>query len=75
MGKGQIQLRQNEKNPHEANLLQLNCDRAHQFLGWYPRWNVDRTLKETALWYKKVIDGEDVESITKSQIQEYFNNK
>ena len=33
---------------HEANLLQLNCDLAHQELGWKPRWNVKKTLNTTA---------------------------
>jgi CDP-glucose 4,6-dehydratase len=74
MGKGEIQVSQKDNKLHEANLLQLNCDRAHQFLGWYPRWDVEKTLAETALWYKKVYDGEVVESVTKSQINEYFKD-
>lgn len=57
---------------HEAGLLQLNCDKAHQLLNWYPRWSTEKTLMETAGWYKRVKAGEDVTSITRSQLKDYF---
>lgn len=57
---------------HEAQLLQLNCDKAHQLLGWHPRWSIDRTLTATAEWYKGVMDGHSAESMTRAHIYEYF---
>jgi CDP-glucose 4,6-dehydratase len=57
---------------HEARLLQLNCDKAHQLLGWYPRWSVDKTLAATAEWYKAVLEGAKAEAVTRSQIRDYF---
>ena len=57
---------------HEAQLLQLNCDKAHQVLGWQPRWIFDQTLTMTADWYKRVIAGEEAKIVTHSQIVEYF---
>ena len=54
-------------------LLQLNCDKSHQILKWEPRWNVEETLKHTSEWYKKVLDGESAEHMTKLQIDKYFN--
>jgi CDP-glucose 4,6-dehydratase len=57
---------------HEAQLLQLNCDKAHQFLGWHPRWDVERTLAATADWYQRVMSGEDTKIVTSRQIREFF---
>ncbi|MCW7471386.1 CDP-glucose 4,6-dehydratase [Leptospira kanakyensis] len=72
-GKGEISIIQDSSNLHEANLLQLNCDKAHQYLGWYPRWDVDTTLRNTAFWYKRVLEGENAEVVTKEQIHEFFD--
>lgn len=72
LGRGSIEIVESESKFHEAGLLQLNCDKAHQLLGWYPRWNPELTFKATALWYKMIIDGNDAENITRSQIHEFF---
>jgi CDP-glucose 4,6-dehydratase len=72
LGKGFIEIDKSESQAHEARLLQLNCDKAHQLLGWYPRWDADQTLKATALWYKIVMSGGNAEKITRSQIYEFF---
>jgi CDP-glucose 4,6-dehydratase len=72
MGHGQIAIHEPTPSQHEANLLQLNCDKAAQILGWRPRWNVDQTLAATAEWYKVYFEGHDVTSITRSQILRYF---
>ena len=57
---------------HEARLLQLNCDKAHQLLGWYPRWHAEQTLEATAVWYKTIMNGGNAEQITRAQIHEFF---
>jgi CDP-glucose 4,6-dehydratase len=72
LGKGSIEIEEALGQLHEAHLLQLNCDKAHQLLGWYPRWNVDQTLEATAKWYKTIIDGGSAEHITRAQIHSYF---
>jgi len=56
----------------EATLLQLNCDKAHQMLGWRPRWNVDQALDRTAAWYQEVQQGRAASEVTWEQICEYF---
>lgn len=73
LGKGHIEVAQSQTRLHEAHLLQLNCDKAHQLLGWYPRWQVDKTLEATALWYKTVMNGGNAEQMTRSQIREFFS--
>ena len=70
--RGKVELAADTSGPHEAHLLQLNCDKAHQELGWYPRWDVDQTLAATAGWYAAVLGGESAEAVTRRQIHEYF---
>jgi len=72
IGRGYVEVVESQTQVHEARLLQLNCDKAHQLLGWYPRWQVDKTLEATALWYKIVMNGGDAEAITRLQIHEFF---
>jgi len=73
LGKGSIQIDNSVTGAHEAQLLQLNCDKAHQLLGWYPRWHVEKTLEMTAYWYKAIQNGESAEQITRAQIQQFFS--
>jgi CDP-glucose 4,6-dehydratase len=72
IGQGSIEIDNENKSIHEANLLQLNCDKAKQMLGWHSRWNAKKTISSTAKWYKVFIDGGDIESITKEQINDYL---
>ena len=58
--------------PHEAQLLQLNCDKAHQVLGWHPRWSADQTVAATADWYRALRDGADAQTVTRAQLHDYF---
>ena len=72
LGRGSIEIVETQRQVHEAHLLQLNCDKAHQLLGWYPRWNADQTLEATALWYKTVMNGGSADKITRAQIHAFF---
>lgn len=74
IGRGCVEVVESQTQAHEARLLQLNCDKAHQLLGWYPRWHVDKTLEATALWYKTVMNGGNAEMITRAQIHEFFRS-
>jgi CDP-glucose 4,6-dehydratase len=38
-------------DPHEANLLHLQIDKAHHRLGWQPRWDYASSVKRTVDWY------------------------
>ena len=72
IGKGSVEIEKNHGQQHEANLLQLNCDKAKQILGWSPRWGSKKTISSTAKWYKVFLDGGDIESITKEQIYDFY---
>lgn len=73
LNQGSIKITGSQNQPHEANLLQLNCDKANQLLRWYPRWHVEQTLAATAEWYNIYLTNGDIEMITRKQFLEYFN--
>jgi CDP-glucose 4,6-dehydratase len=37
---------------HEANLLKLDCSKAHILLNWKDVWDSETTFEKTVLWYK-----------------------
>ena len=72
MGAGEVKFDTERTSLHEANLLQLNCEKSRQEIGWNPRWNVETTIAKTAEWYKLVASGTDALEVTRRQIQDYF---
>ncbi len=60
--------------PHEANYLKLDCSKAKAELNWFPRWNIDRTLRSIVDWNKSRRHGEDLRDICFNQINQYFNS-
>ncbi|RPG62194.1 MAG: CDP-glucose 4,6-dehydratase [Flavobacteriaceae bacterium TMED238] len=75
MQKGSIEISKDSNDQHEANLLQLNCDKASQLLEWSPRWGVSKTIEETAKWYNHYLEGTDMKRVSLDQIVEYFNGE
>jgi CDP-glucose 4,6-dehydratase len=71
-GEGGVEVRQDPGGKPEANLLQLNCDRAWNYLKWRPTWAYEKSVQHTTLWYKKYQSGADVQSLTMSQIENYM---
>lgn len=53
---------------HEANLLKLDCSKAHALLRWEGVWDSETTFEKTVKWYKayyekdEVLTGKDLES-------------
>lgn len=71
-GGGEIAVERQLNAPHEAGLLHLNCDKAHQQLGWVPRWGFDMGVEKTVQWYKQVMDGAPAKNVTAAQIRAYM---
>ena len=63
------EIEENEKNPHEAGLLKLDCSRAFELLKWKPVWNMSQTLFRTALWYRNFYEEGTV--ISRDNLAEY----
>ena len=72
IGRGTVNVTGKSSAMHEANLLQLNCEKAHQVLGWSPKWSVEKTLVETANWYREYLNKNNIIKETERQIEEYF---
>lgn len=60
--------------PHEANYLKLDCSKAKAELNWFPKWNIETTLKSIVDWNKAFINGENIREITNNQIKQYYNS-
>ena len=39
-------------NPHEANLLMLDCTKAKKLFNWTPKWNLEKSLEMIVNWHK-----------------------
>ena len=70
-GEGKIESNHTSDALHENILLQLNCDKAHRLLGWYPQWDFNRTVSETVHWYKEVTGGKSALVMSRDQIKSY----
>lgn len=60
-------------HPHEANYLKLDCSKAKAELDWFPKWNIETTLKSIVDWNKAYLKGENIRKVTIKQISTYFN--
>ena len=57
---------------HESNILRLSIDKALWQLGWKPGWNIERTLAETARWYRSYYgDAATIRNVAFEQIAAY----
>jgi CDP-glucose 4,6-dehydratase len=74
-GSGEVRIAPDPKAPVEAGLLHLNCDKAHLELGWRPRWDFERAVKETVTWYKEIAGGRAAREVTTRQIDNYCQNQ
>jgi len=70
-GSGALNILSDHETPHEALLLQLNCDKAREQLGWAPRWDFQKTIHETLMWYQDFNDGVDTLASSTEQLATY----
>jgi len=59
------------EQPHEASLLKLDCSKAHQLLGWAPRWSLETSIEKIVEWQKSFLNKADMRSLSIAQIEEY----
>jgi CDP-glucose 4,6-dehydratase len=58
-------------NPHEHNLLKLDCTKIQNELSWKPLWGIKRAVSETAIWYQAYFDGGCTDTVMAKQIDEF----
>jgi len=62
---------ENANNPHEANLLSLNINKAKKELGWLPIWTNEEAVAKTILWYKNYYENQVLN--TELDLKSYIN--
>ena len=60
-------------NPHEAGFLKLDCSKAGQQLKWFPKWNLEFTLKSIVNWHKEWMLHADMKKQCLKEIKLYSN--
>jgi len=58
---------------HEANLLKLDCSKAHILLNWKDVWDSDTTFEKTVKWYKAYYE-EHKKVLTKNDLESYIQD-
>ncbi|MBU0631303.1 CDP-glucose 4,6-dehydratase [bacterium] len=64
------EINQDPSQPHEANLLKLDCSKAHILLKWKDVWDSDTTFEKTVKWYKSFYE-EDTKILTEDDLKSY----
>jgi CDP-glucose 4,6-dehydratase len=62
------------EQPHEANLLRLDCSKAHQLLAWTPQWRLEIALEKVVEWQKAFQNNSDMKQVSLAQIKQYLQN-
>lgn len=62
----------NSQNPHEANLLKLDCSKANIKLGWKPTWDSKAAFERTIKWYKSFYENKEI--LTSDDLKNYTDN-
>ncbi len=58
---------------HEANLLKLDCSKAHILLKWNDVWDSKKTFEKTVKWYKSYYE-EDKYILTEDDLNSYIED-
>jgi CDP-glucose 4,6-dehydratase len=61
----------NASSLHEAHFLKLDCTKAHQTLGWQPKWDVHLALEKIYAWHKAHLKNEDMHQYSLNDIKMY----
>tara|TARA_A100001011_G_scaffold339965_1_gene371703 strand:- start:724 stop:1761 length:1038 start_codon:yes stop_codon:yes gene_type:complete len=67
-----IRIDSNENLP-ESNILRLDSSKAKKILGWEPAMDIDKSVKETALWYENFYLKNKIGEFTLEQIKKYLH--
>ena len=67
--------KEGSEQPHEANLLKLDCSKARAQLGWTPKWDLQNAVKKIVEWQKAYQAKENMQEVSLTQINQYMGNK
>ncbi len=67
--------KEGSEQPHEANLLKLDCSKARSQLGWIPKWNLQTAVQKIVEWQKAYQAKESMQEVSLAQINHYMSSK
>jgi len=67
--------KEGSEQPHEANLLKLDCSKASTKLGWTPKWSLEIAAQKIVQWQKAYQAKENIQEVSLSQINQYMSSK
>ena len=63
-----------QKAPHEANFLKLDCSLLKEAFGWQPRWHIEEAIQKTCEFSKVWLRGGDIPAEMDREIQEFMES-
>lgn len=67
--------KEGSEQPHEANLLKLDCSKARAQLGWTPKWDLGTATQKIVQWQKAYQAKENMREVSLAQINQYISTK
>lgn len=61
-----------DKAPHEAGLLKIDCSLIKKVLGWEPKWNLEECMEKIVRFSRLWIDGAGIQGEMDAEIAEYL---
>lgn len=62
-----------DKGPHEASYLKLDCSKVKHVFGWKPVWSVREAIEKTVEWARVYEKGGDISACMENQIREFVS--
>lgn len=63
------------KGPHEANFLKLDCSKMKNIFNWKPTWHVEEAVEKTIEFSKAYYNNEAIEKLMDEQIKIFYLKK
>jgi CDP-glucose 4,6-dehydratase len=67
--------KEGSEQPHEANLLKLDCSKARAQLGWAPKWDLETATQKIVEWQKAYQAKQNMQEVSLAQINQYISTK
>lgn len=74
-GTGPVWGVEGSQQPHEANLLKLDCSKAYAQLNWASQWGLDLAISKIVEWQKAFQAKKDMRQFSLTQINEYMSQQ
>ncbi|MDR2579700.1 MAG: CDP-glucose 4,6-dehydratase [Fibromonadaceae bacterium] len=63
------------KQPHESNVLRLDCSKLRNIFSWQPKYDIYAALQKTVEWFKAYSSNNNVITVMENQISEFITGR